>query len=395
MISSEFPPGPGGIGNHAHNLALNLFRLGWEIAVVSPQAYASGKEIEEFNRAQPINVTRVPTGRGGLREASCRTRIAFRLACKQRPDVLLGTGRSGAWIASAIGAVRRIPAVAVAHGSEFGIREGIPGALNRWAFERANAVVAVSNFTREIVQKAGIRARRIEVIPNAANHLRFVLLHESECEAFREKMGFNGAPILLTVGRVSERKGQEVVIRALPHILRKVPQAHYLMIGLPSLKQELTMLAQNLGVGDRIHFLDRVAEQELVRWVNCCDVFLMTSRTISDGDCEGFGIAVIEAALCGKPAVVSGQSGLTEAIQAGTTGIAVPQGDEIATAEAVISLLVTPSRRQSMGEAARQRALEQQTWPSCSQRYDALLREIARKTTYRSVRLIAPPKCAS
>ena len=80
--------------------------------------------------------------------------------------------------------------------------------------------------------------------------------------------------------------------------------------------------------------MGRVEEGDMVNWLNRCDLFVMTSRTLPDGDCEGFGIAVVEAALCGKPAVVSSQCGLIEAIEDGVTGIGVPEGDVVATANA-------------------------------------------------------------
>lgn len=376
IISSEFPPGPGGIGNHAHQLALNLHRLGWKVTILSPQDYASGEQAGRFNSAQPFRVFRVPSGRGRLREAFHRLRVAGRLAREHKPDVLLGSGRSGVWVASALGAIRRLPSAAVAHGSEFGMNRGISGAINRWAYHRASAVIAVSRFTRGVVEKARIRPRRTEVIMNAADGKRFVVLPETERRAFHQKAGFNGTPLLLTVGHVSERKGQEVVIRALPHIARKVPNLHYLMIGLATLQEQLSQLAGQLGVRDRVHFLGTVTNDDMVQWLNCADVFVMTSRTTPDGDCEGFGIAVVEAALCGKPAVVSAQSGLIEAIQDGVTGVAVPEGDATATAEAVISLLTDPARCQRMGAAARDRAVREQTWETCATKYDQLLREI-------------------
>src|SRR2546430_1641206 len=372
------PPGPGGIGNHAHQLTLNLQRLGWEMMVVSPQEYASAEEIGKFNSAQRFRIIRVPSSRGRLREALHRLGVAYRVAREHKPDVLMGTGRSGVWVTAALGTIGSLPWAAVAHGSEFGMSKGALGTVNRWAFQRATAIIAVSRFTRGVVQEAGIRPRRMEIIPNAADGTRFTILPESERQAFRQKAGFNGFPLLLTVGHVSERKGQEVVIRALPHILRKLPDTHYAMIGLPTLKERLTQLAKQLGVRDRVLFLGPVTNNDMVRWHNCADVFVMTSRTTQDGDCEGFGIAVVEAALCGKPAVVSAQSGLIEAIQDGVTGIAVPEGDANATAEAVISLLTNRERRRAMGEAAYTRALREQTWETCARRYDALLRDIVR-----------------
>jgi len=145
------------------------------------------------------------------------------------------------------------------------------------------------------------------------------------------------------------------------------------MAGLPTLKYELTKLARELGVAEYVHFLGRVDADNLVRYLNCCDVFVMTSRFTKDGDCEGFGIAVVEAALCGKPAIVSANSGLAEAIIDGLTGIAVPEGDEVATANALFSLLKDAQLRHKMGKAALDLARREQSWRTRSGEYEKLL----------------------
>jgi phosphatidylinositol alpha-1,6-mannosyltransferase len=377
MISSEFPPGPGGIGNHAQQLALNLHRLGWGVSVVSPQDYALTDQVKEFNSEQPFRVISVPSGRGRLHEALYRLRIANRMVLEIRPDVMIGTGLSGVWVTAVLGALRRLPSIAVAHGSEFGTGIGVSASLNRMSYEHMSAVVSVSQFTRGVMDRSGIHPRRVEVIPNAADPQRFRNLPESESQSFRYQTGFDRALIVLTVGHVSERKGQEVVIRALPEIIRNLPDTNYVMIGLPTLKEQLSQLAEKLNVRSHVHFLGIVTDDDMVRWLNCADIFVMTSRTTANGDCEGFGIAVVEAALCGKPTVVSRQSGLIEAIEENVTGLTVPENHVAETAKAIVSLLSDAQRRTIMGEAARTRALREQTWETCARKYDALLREIA------------------
>lgn len=400
IVSSEFPPGPGGIGNQAHHLALSLHRLGWDLAVAAPQAYVTPEQARAFNTQQPFPIASLPSGRGRWVATLQRVRIAERLAQSHRPDILIGTGLSGVCVAAAVCTLRRLPGLAVAHGSEFGVGQAGTAGLKRPAllrvsndalasrrgalaqrlvrrgFERMTAVVAVSQYTRRVLTRAGIRARRIEVIPNAADHQHFRVLPESDRRAFRQAAGFHGGPLLLTVGQVSERKGQEVVIRALPEILAQVPDTHYLMIGLPTLQASLTRLAQQLNVQHHLHFLGVVSDADLVRWLNCADLFVMTSRTTRAGDCEGFGIAVVEAALCGKPAVVSAQSGLVEAIRENLTGLAVPENDERATAGAVVSLLSDTLLRKAMGNAAQILARHHQTWEASGAKYDALLRSL-------------------
>src|SRR5262249_19753286 len=130
-------------------------------------------------------------------------------------------------------------------------------------------------------------------------------------------------------------------------------------------------------VEDRVRILGRVDEDRLVAILNTADLFVLTSRRTEAGDVEGYGIAVVEAALCGKPAIVSGDSGLEEAIRDGVTGVRVPAEDPDATASAVTSLLENEARRRSMGESARARAIADQTWASRVEEYDAFLRRVA------------------
>jgi phosphatidylinositol alpha-1,6-mannosyltransferase len=221
----------------------------------------------------------------------------------------------------------------------------------------------------------GVSPRSGRVITNGADAAKFRIINPQEAMEFKAGAGLNQKRILLTVGNVSDRKGQDVVIRALPGIITQVPDAHYFMAGLPTKEKEFGRLAHQLGVASHVHFLGPVDDARLVGLLNCCDVFVMMSRHTVD-EFEGFGIAVVEAALCGKPAVVSQDSGLSEAIDDGVTGLSVPEGDERATAEAIISLLQNDTLRTRMGAAAQRRALAQQTWVQCAKQYDALFRHL-------------------
>jgi phosphatidylinositol alpha-1,6-mannosyltransferase len=146
-------------------------------------------------------------------------------------------------------------------------------------------------------------------------------------------------------------------------------------VGLPLLEAKFSALAKELGVGQHVHFAGNVPAPRLAPLVNCADVFVLTSRRTAD-QWEGFGVAVVEAALCGKPSVVSSNSGLTEAIVDGVTGLGVPENDEQATASAVTRLLRDRDERQRMGEAARRHALATQTWTQKALAYHALIERL-------------------
>jgi phosphatidylinositol alpha-1,6-mannosyltransferase len=231
------------------------------------------------------------------------------------------------------------------------------------------------------MQGAGVAAARTLVIPNGADHTRFVLLPAEDARAVRRELGLQGARLLITVGNVTERKGQDTVVRALPAILREAPSTHYLVVGLPTRGEELQNLARELGLADRVHLLGRTEAGLLVRLLNAADVLVMTSRRTSSGEVEGYGIAAVEAALCGLPSVVAGGSGLAEAVQDRVTGLVVPPDDEGATAAAVLLLLGDEAARKEMGERARRRAETEQTWHRSVQRYAEVVRSLGLPAT--------------
>ncbi len=360
ILSSEFPPGPGGLGTHAFQLARGLHESRHDVRVLTGQNYMPESEIRGFNAAQGFKVSRQPSGVSKWR----RIFMAAGALLFFRPDIVVATGDPSVYLAYLLRFLKgRAVLVAVEHGR-------IPPAewekkIKRAALRAADAVICVSQYTRKKMEQMGAAFRRSTVITNGADSRVFKVAEDSETRQLRRANA--GMKVLLTVGNVTERKGQETVIRAMPLILRRVPSAHYFMIGLPTLQKELEALAGKLGVGDRVHFLGRLSQRELISWINACDLFVMLSRSGASGDFEGYGIAAVEAALCGKPAVASADSGLSEAVRHGRTGLLVSGENE--AADAVIRFLENDAERISMGAQARELALTQ-TWEAKTSEYE-------------------------
>jgi phosphatidyl-myo-inositol dimannoside synthase len=370
LLSSEFPPGPGGIGTHAFHLARHLTKLGWEVCVLTSQAYVNPMAREDFNRRQTFHVQALPERDTGALWWARRLQVIVESVRAWKPEVMIATGQRALWTAAALRSVYPIPWVAVGHGTEFGQTSLVSSTLTRWALRSAAVVVAVSDFTADLIRRFA-EPSRLTVIPNAADGERFrpglnpsKLRHDWDVEDFR---------VILTVGRVSERKAQDVVIRALPRILKSFPDTVYVMVGLPEKQAEFATLAAELGVGQQVRFTGLIAEDKLPLAYNLADLFVLVSRQAADGDVEGYGIVVKEAALCGVPAVVSRECGLTEAIAEGQTGLSVPPNDPEAVAAAVIALFEDEERCREMGRLARESAMAA-TWTERVAAYDRLLR---------------------
>ena len=372
--TTEFPPGPGGIGVQAFEIAKELARLGWEVKIVAVQSYKSSEEIEAFNASQSFQVIRVPEFEPAWREGRQRLKVVKRLVEEWRPDVVMASGQRALWVVAMACRGHQVPWVAIVHGTELDASREWVRRLTRLALERANAIVVVSRHTGGFLRRLGVRHVPTYVIGNGANPARFKTIDEGLVDGFRSRYHLTGARPILTVGNLTARKGQEIVIRALPGIVERVPNVRYLMVGLPTEGDRLRDLSEELGVGDAVEILGPLEEDDLIAAYNCCETFVMTSQYTSDGDFEGYGIAVVEAALCGKPAVVSGDSGLEEAVVNGETALVVPQSDPEATAQALLRLLEDDDLRASLGTAARNRALAEQTWRGRASDYDRVLR---------------------
>ena len=371
IVASEFPPGPGGIGTHAFELARHLAEGGHEVHVLACQHYVDESSIDEFNRSCSFGFTRLIDAPDPARTAAGRLRQLRRAIHEHRPDVVVASGGRVVWLAALACRSRRVPWLAVAHGSELG-GPAAARAATRLAFGQSDAVVAVSEFTRDRVFAAGIRPRRIEVVPNGADAVRF--RPDAEAGArFRVDHGLGEHPVVLTVGNLTERKGQHAVVAALPMVVARVPDVRYVMVGRPTTGEAIRRQAAQLGVADHLLIVGQLGADELLGAYNAADVFAMTSTETADGDIEGYGIAVVEAALTGVPAVVSAGSGAAEAIQPDRTGLLVDPADPTSVSEGLGSLLVDTDRRNTMGAAARVRALAEQTWGDRVERYDRLI----------------------
>lgn len=237
-------------------------------------------------------------------------------------------------------------------------------------------MINVSTYTESLMKAAGVHPPSSVVFHNGADPTEFEHIDMAKVDALRENLGLSGKKILLALGLVSRRKAQDTVIRAMPAILAQHPEAFYLVVGQPenqAIQEEYAALADECGISHAVRFLGMRDRAEIPLLLSMCETFIITSRCTKAGCVEGFGIVVVEAALCGKPSVVTQDSGLVEAIETGKTGLAVPQDDPDATAEAVLQLFNDRNLLDRMGEQAKQRALSEQTWERIICRYDEYL----------------------
>jgi len=372
LIAHTFSPRVGG----RESYLLNLFsRLGpARVTVVTPDREG---EWEMFDRSAPFRVVRVsPEGpgwffRGGRRQ---RLRWFFFLSglCLRRRvgmvhcAVALPDGMTGLLLKRTLG----LPYVQYVFGLEIARPALEPWTRERleWVLQNADRVVAISRATADLAVRLGARPDRVVFVPPGVDVETYHPDPEAGARIHRQHR-LDGRKVILTLGRLVARKGQDQVIRALPRVLEAVPEAVYMIVGDGPDRERLEALAREVGVAEQVIFAGRIPDGKVVAYYNSADVVAMPSREEPEtGDVEGFGMVFLEANACGKPVVGGRSGGVVDAVTDGVTGFLVDPHDSADLAARLVTLLRDPDLARRMGEAGRKRAQREFAWGRSAQR---------------------------
>ncbi len=261
---------------------------------------------------------------------------------------------------------------------------------SRWrhaALRSAHLILPVSGYTADVVRKMdGIRSSQVKVVYNAIpNSFAELLLPQEPVSSPSAKLK-RGGKVLLSVCSLAQKnefKGVDTVIRALPRVLKALPDLRYLVVGDGELRGQLENLAIETAVAENVTFVGEIPDAELAALYRGCDVFVLPSRGQGRGEVqggEGFGRVYIEAAMAGKPVVGSRAGGASEAVLHGRTGFVVNPESSGEVAEALLAILQDPELAARMGCAGK-------TWAFATFSEDALsgsLTELLRPYGFKS-----------
>jgi phosphatidylinositol alpha-1,6-mannosyltransferase len=355
LVANVFPPIHGGSASVYESLA--RFGQG-RVSVLAPSAdYTTGRELpgwREFDAAASFSVHRLRLLRTrmlaklrardrvvlAVQDVFLRVRLVREIARIARAEgirtVCIGELVAGGWLVRICRSLLGLRTIVYVHGEEVNIIDSYDQSRSRRraTLARADAVVAVSRFTRDsLVSLMGVDPGRITLIPNGVDVSRFA--PRPARDDLRQRYDLHGRPILLTVGRLSERKGQDKVIEALPALLEAIPGLTYLMVGDGPSRALLQARAHALGVQASVRFAGSVAPEELVDHYALADVFIMANRALPSGETEGFGLVFLEANACGVPVVAGQAGGSVDAVTDGVNGVLVDGADAGAIAAVV------------------------------------------------------------
>jgi len=268
---------------------------------------------------------------------------------------------------------RNIKILATAHGSDvYGLRWWPFGIIKKWIISNVDFVTAVSSALHDdVLALAPGKNIPTDVIPMGVD---FTLFSPS-CvdEEIRRRYGITG-PFILYVGRLSAKKGVDLVLKAMPIVLRDFPDAMLLVVGDGEDREALEGLARTLGLHDtRVIFTGALPHEKLPPYYATADLFVAPSAS------EGFGLAFAEAIASGTPAVGTNLPSLREILDERETGFVVKENSSEAIAEKLISVLQIKEDLKTAAVKAREELRARCDFDIISQRYRRLIEELSGK----------------
>jgi phosphatidylinositol alpha-1,6-mannosyltransferase len=252
-------------------------------------------------------------------------------------------------------------------------------AMMRAVYRNAEVVFANSQSTRRMLVDVGMSADRVHVVYPGVDPARFHPDVDGS-EIRRSIAGTDVPTVLLSVGRLQTRKGHDLAIKALAHLVQRGYRSlHYVIVGDGPERARLETLVDEYRVRDHVRFVGEVPAALLPRYYAASDIFLLPNR-IEQTDLEGFGIVFLEAAAAGKPAIGGRSGGVSEALVHDVTGILVNGTDVEELVAAIERLTTSAPLRHALGAAARLRVMREFTWERAAESVAALHNRVALQT---------------
>jgi glycosyltransferase involved in cell wall biosynthesis len=217
--------------------------------------------------------------------------------------------------------------------------------------KRADKIVAVSQtHANEIMQQYYVSAQKLVIIPNGIDTDKF---RPMDIRSLRSKLNLLDERIILSAGRIDDRKGFDLLIKILPDILSAYGNVRLVIIGdgpfLPNLKK----LAMDIGVESKVIFIGKISHEEMPQYFNLGDVIAFPTYSV-----ESFGLVAAEAMACGRPVVASKSGGLKEIIQDRESGLLAEPRNEEEVRNGIIEILENEKFAMDLGCNARKRILK-------------------------------------
>jgi phosphatidylinositol alpha-1,6-mannosyltransferase len=335
----------------------------------------------EFDNTHQLNILRMPitSSEWGLKSISglkfyWRVFRKIRKVIKQHQITHIHCGRVihegvTAWILKLITGT---PYLCYVHGEdvETAATSGEHNLIVKQVCKHAAILICNSHNSANIVKRLNYAGDvKIHVLHPGVNASLFV--PAAVDNALKQHMGWQGRKVIITVGRLQARKGQDMMIRATALLKQQFPEILYAVIGRGECLESLQALASELGLNDHVQFLTDVSDAQMIQCYQQSDIFILPNRTIGN-DIEGFGMVLVEAQACGKPVIAGDSGGTKETMRLNESGYVIDCTDPIMISKTVAELLANPTRCTAMGKVGRQHVEAELDWQAHVQKAELL-----------------------
>jgi len=371
FITNDFGPRAGGIETFVHGLIERLPK-GSVIVYTSAQPNAAefdAKWLENFGVEVIRDHSKILLPTPSVIK-SCQKIISNRKLSK----VAFGAAAPLGVMARAMRRAGAQTIVALTHGHEVWWSKVPPFTLAiRYMSRNLDAIAYLGNYTKGEISKA-LRKSDVSKLVQIAPGIDVEHFVPTDSSKLRAELGLTNKSVIISVGRLVHRKGQDKLIASLPAIKAAVPNVHLVLVGVGPRQAYLEKLAVKFRVADCVTFIGRINYAELPKYICVGDIFAMPSRSRFFGlEVEGLGIVYLEASACGLPVVGGSSGGAPDAVLVGETGVVVDGTKTLEIAEACIELLNNPELCALMGANGRAWIIENWRWEIWAGKYAALL----------------------
>jgi len=386
LLTKIFPPKIGGIPTYYWNLVCNINKL--DIVIVTSDMSGS-EEYDHKLKARDVKVFRLncfPRVYGlelSVNWFFCLVRIVPKVAkivFNEKIDYII-VGQSDFFLTFVAFISRLItgkPFILFLHGEEIPTIYMRSNVILKYLYNKSCFYYCNSNFTAQKL-RCFLRVEINATIINPGVEERF--LEEPGIDGInklKKRLGVEDNVILYTIARLDERKGQDMVIEALPIILKKHPTVKYLIGGIGPKLNDLKHAVERKGLANYVVFLGLVDNKHLVDYHAIGDIFIMPNRILKNGDKEGFGIVFLEANALSKPVIGGNRGGSVDAIIDYGTGLLVDAEDENEIAEKVCFLIENREYAKRLGSQGKERVIRDFRWANLANKFQETLIELSR-----------------
>jgi len=351
MISPQFKPLVGGYEQAAERLSIALMERGHKVTIMAEQQQREWPKAENLNG---VNVRRWwCIYQPGQHMLTSLLGLAIMLLYTGRQYQVWHVHQYGmhAALTIAIGKLIRRPVVFKLTSSSYMglnavVSQGKFPKIIKWLHCQVDGVVALTRETFAEAEAFGIQRNRIHVLGNGVDINEFRPRSESDRKKLKNKMGLNGRFVLIYVGRFSEEKNVESLLRAWSIAIQKIQKKSILvLVGFGPLLEKLEELATKLNMIDVVSFVGQ--QTNVSDWLAVADLYVQSSKR------EGLSNTMIEAMATGLPVVVTRVSGTEELVEEQSAGIVVPIDNIDALSEAIVKMASADILRRECGLMCR------------------------------------------